>query len=438
EKLTGTHIYSEISKKVYEHHKEETQQLRELDVQREGIATLSTEELTSLKEQKLQLATTITADEKQITALDKEVNWHEQWNKLQKGVKDAEELNETATNGKVEAKSREDQFQQITLVQSARPIFTELKSVQKQYTDKSKLVTELSIAKEYLTKQKKLADLTFEQAHKTFNAKVKEEEQAKPLLNQAKALDVQLSELAKHIRRASEDLEVVHKKEVSQTEQYTKAKAALASREDQILKLQKWKEEHESRKPIAEQEHLILSKLYDAKRILESLHEYNSRIKTAEEGILENTKEKQSLIEQEKAIQGQLKQSQVDCESLHTALSKVSILDVEKEKTSLDASIEEIVAASAHWNLLYATIIEKDRLQQELHKNREELKKNRLDLEEADKLLKTKTSERTTSLKMLEKAKLAAAESVDEPRKQLEPGEPCVVCGSTDHPYASH
>src|SRR5690606_22081569 len=92
EKLTGTHIYSEISKKVYEHHKEETQQLRELDVQREGIATLTTEELTNLEDQKLQLATTITTDEKQITALDKEVNWHEQWNKLQKGVKDAEVL----------------------------------------------------------------------------------------------------------------------------------------------------------------------------------------------------------------------------------------------------------------------------------------------------------------------------------------------------------
>src|SRR5690606_15457161 len=67
-----------------------------------------------------------------------------------------------------------------------------------------------------------------------------------------------------------------------------------------------------------------------------------------------------------------------------------------------------------------------------------ELKKNSLDLEGADKLLKTKTSERTTSLKMLEKAKLAAVESVDELRKQLELGEPCVVCGSTDHPYASH
>src|SRR5690606_29305543 len=83
-------------------------------------------------------------------------------------------------------------------------------------------------------------------------------------------------------------------------------------------------------------------------------------------------------------------------------------------------------------------IVEKDKLQQELHKNREELKKNSLDLEGADKILKTKTSERATSLKMLEKAKLAAAESVDELRNQLEPGEPCVVCGSTDHPYASH
>src|SRR5690606_23935976 len=159
--------------------------------------------------------------------------------------------------------------------------------------------------------------------------------------------------------------------------------------------------------------------LYDANRILESLQEYNSRITTAEEGIIKNTKEKQSLIEQEEAIQGQLKHSQGEYQSLSDTLSKVSILDFEKEKTSLDASIEDIVSASAHWKLLYAAIVEKDKLQQELHKNREELKKNSLDLEGADKLIKTKTSERTASLKMLEKAKLAAAESVDELRKQL-------------------
>src|SRR5690606_396664 len=64
EKLTGTHIYSEISKKVYEHYKEESQNLKVLDVQRDGIATLTTEELKDYKQQKEKLGTLVKADEK--------------------------------------------------------------------------------------------------------------------------------------------------------------------------------------------------------------------------------------------------------------------------------------------------------------------------------------------------------------------------------------
>ncbi|WP_417359738.1 AAA family ATPase [Galbibacter sp.] len=438
EKLTGTHIYSEISKKVFEHHREESQKLRDLDNQREGIATFTTEELQDLQEQKQQLGTSITAEEKQITALDKEVNWHEQRNKLQAGVKDAEQQNEKVVTAKLAAKSREDQFQQITLIQSARPILNELKGTQRQHTDKTKQAAELSNAKGTLTKLKKEADTVFMNVNKDLVVKEQEEELAKPLLTQANALDVKLDEQAKQVKQASKDLDDLRKREVNQSEQFTKAKAELVAVEEKIVTLKKWKEDNESRQPIAEQEHLILSKLSDAESILENLQMYNSRIKTTEEGISKDSKEKDHLTSQREAVQTQLNQSKVEYQSLDTALSKVSISDIEKEKTSLDVSIEDIVGASAHWKLLYSGILEKNRLQLEWDKNKKELEKNNLELDQADKLLTARSSERTASLKMLEKARLAAAESVDELRKQLEPGEPCVVCGSMDHPYASH
>src|SRR5690606_11742760 len=179
EKLTGTHIYSEISKKVFIHHRDEFQKLRELNIQREGIATLTTEELKDLQEQKQRLGTSITAEEKQITALDKEVNWHEQRNKLQAGVKDAEQQNEKVVTAKLAAKSREDQFLQITQVQSARPILNELNGTQKQHTDKTKQAAELSTAKGTLTKLKKEADTVFMNGNKDLAVKEQEEEIAK-------------------------------------------------------------------------------------------------------------------------------------------------------------------------------------------------------------------------------------------------------------------
>jgi exonuclease SbcC len=133
-----------------------------------------------------------------------------------------------------------------------------------------------------------------------------------------------------------------------------------------------------------------------------------------------------------------LQQKQSEYQSLNTALSAVSIQDVENEKSSLDTSIEDLIAATAHWKLLFQAITEKDTLQKSLEKNRKAQEQSTAQFVEAEKLLEIRTGERAASLKMLEKAKLVAAESVERLRNQLEPEEPCPVCGSTDHPYASH
>src|SRR5699024_7796002 len=110
EKLTGTQLYSEISKKVYEHHREEHQKLKELHIQSDGITSLSEDDLKDLQQKKQQLVDLITADEKQIKELEKEINWHKEWESRQKAVKAAEELNEKAVADKQQAKPREDKF----------------------------------------------------------------------------------------------------------------------------------------------------------------------------------------------------------------------------------------------------------------------------------------------------------------------------------------
>ncbi len=438
EKLTGTHIYSEISKKVFEHHREEQQQLRELNVQREGIATLTTEEISALQEQKQTLKASTETEEKQLTDLDKELNWHVQWLKLQEGVQSANVQHNQAITAKTEAKSREQQFQQIVRIQPARPIVSELQNAQKQITSRSKQDEELSSNLNSRKEQKKISDVAFEQATKTLNIKMQEEEQAQPLLNTAKTLDVQLTEKAEQIKQTNEDVAAVRKKETQQKEQFFQTVKELENIEKERVKLGQWKAENEFRQQIAEQENLILSKLGDAKEILESLQNYTIRIRTTEENITKNQQEQLALKRQLNTIQTSLQQRQSEYLSLNTILSAVSIQDVENEKSSLDTSIEDLIAATAHWKLLFQAITEKDTLQKSLKKNKKALEQSTAQFVEAEKLLETRTSERAASLKMLEKAKLVAAESVERLRNQLEPKEPCPVCGSTDHPYASH
>lgn len=65
EKLTGTYIYSEISKRVYGKYVEQKQRLSELNLLRESIPTLTSEEVDALQTQREATQAAIKAQEKQ-------------------------------------------------------------------------------------------------------------------------------------------------------------------------------------------------------------------------------------------------------------------------------------------------------------------------------------------------------------------------------------
>jgi DNA repair protein SbcC/Rad50 len=438
EKLTGTHTYSEISKKVFENHREQQQKHRELNLQREGISTLTAEELSALQEHKAVLESAIKNNEQQIVSLDNEVNWHGQWVKLQEGVKSAGVQYEQASTKRSDAQSREKQLQQIIRVQPVRPLMVGLQNVQEQIASKTKLVEELFAKLSNLQSQKNVLDTAIEQANNNLNTKTQDEEQTQPLLNVAKALDVKLSEKLEQIKQATEEVTTIQDKEKQQNEQLLQTQIELGYLEGEIINLNLWKADNEVHRQIAEQERMILSKLGDAKSILESLRIYTTRVQNAEKGIANRQQVKQGQESQLASIQTSLQQIQNVYKILHTVLSEIPIRDIEKEKSFLDASVEDIIGAEAHWNLLYSAIKEKDELQQSLENNKKEIEQSTLQLAEAEKLLETKKSEKEASAKMLEKAKLVATETVERLRSRLEQEEPCPVCGSATHPYASH
>src|SRR5690606_36522633 len=97
EKLTGTHIYSEISKKIYERYKIEELRLCDLNTRKEGINTLTEAELKTLDEERIDLANKINILEKQIDGFAKEITWYEQLEQFLTSRDDAEIALQKAT-----------------------------------------------------------------------------------------------------------------------------------------------------------------------------------------------------------------------------------------------------------------------------------------------------------------------------------------------------
>ena len=132
----------------------------------------------------------------------------------------------------------------------------------------------------------------------------------------------------------------------------------------------------------------------------------------------------------------QTEQGNYDIQSASLAL--VSITTLESDKAAIDLIVADIIAAEAHWKILFITHADLNTVKQKLAENKDELANKEQAFKQAVEQLCTAKVQRESSLRMLEKARLAATENVETLRTQLIPGDPCPVCGSEEHPYAIH
>jgi exonuclease SbcC len=325
EKLTGTRIYSEISKRIFEHHRGQAQALRDLNMQRQGITTLTAEELHTLEEEKAAIAIVLQTAEQQLEAANKEVAWYEQQNRLQADDIAAKQQYETANKQKEEALPREQQLQQIIHLQTIKPAIENLQQANTSFNEKTILFQQTKT--EAASLQEKNAQVTqaIEQATTDLADTINAEEKARPLLEEAKKLDVQLSEKATQIQQAKGEADQIKEKLTAQELQWTELKQKAASLEEKMQQLRQWKETHLSRQPIAEQEALIRSKLTDAKAILKNVATYSARIEMAKADQQSYLHQQKQLTVAQTAFENSLQQTQQLFYTLKDSISGISI-----------------------------------------------------------------------------------------------------------------
>ncbi|NJN24761.1 MAG: hypothetical protein HC819_01590 [Cyclobacteriaceae bacterium] len=375
--------------------------------------------------------------EGQISTLKKEIDWHEQWSKLKESTEAAGVQLEQAINSKKAARDREDKLQQIDRVQLVRPIIERLKTTEQQIATKtaedSRLATSLSAL---ALKQETLDDL-IRDASLEREAKIKEEEDAKPMLDTARAMDVLLSEKEEQINAANKELQTSAEKAEQLNEMLQQEQKKSTLLQEEISKLVGWKADNESRRSVAEHANVILSKLSDAGGRLESLHLYKNKISKAEAETTRNLRKKEELEKDRLSAHDLLQQKRTQRHKLQSDLAAIPISTLEKEKANLDTAIEDIISAIAQWKILHVALKDLSSLQQSYESNTANLKICQEQLAGSEKRLEAMQMQKETAKLMLEKASLAVAESVELLRDKLVSDEPCPVCGSTSHPYAS-
>ena len=438
EKLTGTRIYSEISRQIFTHYSLEKRELEDLNLQRQGITTLTAEELQELEQQATTMQQSIAIQEKEVESLTREITWHTQYATLQSNLATAQAALQHATEAKQQSVAREQLLHQVEQVQAARTWVDSQQTAGNQLADKQHTLQQLQQALQELQQRKEALDTQGQQATDTVAAKTRQQEAAIPLLEEAKTLDIQIREKTEQVTKAAHEATAAVQRHQEQAEHLKTQQQEAERLHTTMQQLIQWKADNSARQPVAENHTLISSKLNDAVQLLSVLQGLLPQIDHTQQSIHQARQAKANLEAQSATIT----QSRHDQQAKHTRASEVlaaiPIAAIEKQQTDIDTVIEDLIPAEAHWKILFHTQTELQAIQQKLEDNKNQLNNTTALQAQAAHHLATAKTERDTSLRMLDKARLAAAESVTALRSQLTAGDECPVCGSTEHPYVSH
>ena len=438
EKLTGTHIYSDISTRIFERFRKEEQELRDLNLRREGIQVLSGEEIGVLELEKAALEDPMARMDNSVRELNREAQWHQQHSILVLGVSEAKSTLEQAEAKKNAVSEREHTLSRIDQVQEARVTANALTDARSVEMKLKEGIDKLNTDIDKISLQQVSASTLFDEAETSLQKSTKEKQEALPLLAEARRLDIVLEEREKQILNLTKQVEGSKKKHddfaiLLDTKRKVKLELAL-----DIESLVSWISQNQDRQPIAENYKLIISKLNDEQQVLEKVASISSEISSGKMQITEATAKITELDKQISEKNEKLTQQKADIEAEETALADFNINQTIEEKESIDTNMVEAKESHGHWRLLYSNMADYGEIENRLSKDRDAIIVKEELLKQTTEQVLILSVKKETSLKLFEKARLEAAGDVKSLRAQLQPGNACPVCGSEHHPYADH
>jgi exonuclease SbcC len=438
EKLTGTHIYSEISKKIFENYKNEEQILRELHIRSQGIVTLSEEQITGFTDEEQTLVTQIAQINGEIETLFKELNWHEQLFQFESDKTAAVENLAKAQEIITQSEGRKKKISQVEQVQTTRTWHDALQYNEIQLTEQKILLDGLKSKITSLTLEQSTFAITSEKENLKLIQVLGFQKEALPKLAAARKLDILISEKEKQKTATESDVDLSkikvekHQKEVVEKElELERYVLAIKTVED-------WQTKYESKKSIAENKDLIVSKLVDAEKLLNAF-----KTASAEKIILDEKTARSTLVIEKQITAFENLETEFDAQqkAYNTKAAALLIVPMERlqiEKDETDLLLNAAIEAQSAWDFLY-TVKKDDKAlhQKEVDTQADFQLKNR-QLQEVTTALQTAFVTKETSEQLLQQALLSASENVEMLREQLIDNTPCPVCGSESHPYVLH
>jgi exonuclease SbcC len=376
EQITGTEMYSEISKRVHERQRKEMDALKLLQAETSGIVILEPEQEKTIREEleeKLHQEKILTSD---LLKTNEALLWMKNIENLNKEINDLTQEKEALNREMETFKPRRAILSNATKASSLDGIYATLSALRSQQAeDKIALIDEESTLPEMETSTSNQGKVLTDAEQLTIQRK-QELQTATPKLKEIHDLDQKIANLEKNMS--------------DEAESYAKDTAQIDADRQNLIKEHKKKAESEAQKVTIE---LYLSE-----------HSQDAWLVSGLTGIEEQLG---SLLEKQKEREEKGTALEIAEEAVSTVTKKL------KEATTLctesKAKLEKIT-----FNLQEAQIALKTLLE--------------------DIPLSSYRKEKDSLLREI--AYIKRIEELESLRTKLEDGKPCPLCGATEHPFA--
>ena len=440
EEITGTEIYGDISKKVHEFKTQSDAELKTLTDRLSGMTVLSDEEVQSLTSQKNALVDIVNETKTAITKIESDKLWRQnldaythQIHKLEHEARDLAE--------------QESQFApQKTRLQRALKALEVSGDIKKLDYQRDLLTAQLSELASYQY-QLPTAERNYQLAQKNQDERQAQAQQtendwqqAQPLLNQVRKLDTTLGQKNQYAQEIAQQLSQLG-------EQLAHNAQSIDSQQQQLVSQQTQREQFIQ----AQQQIPQATTLPQTLASLTQLQESSQALSEQAQALVNEQQQLQGDFQhneqQASALQSQLTQLQSQIsehrQNLESQTSHLHHLTQGQSAAALRQQVEiywqtdqQLAAMQSDVQTWQTNLQHYQQFAQQLADGQTQLAQiasQRLTSEQQQQ-----AAEQTVELLNRNLILLAKIQNLTEERDRLRHGEPCPLCGSTAHPFATH